>query len=79
MNSITIKRLEKEYNMLIQDPPQTFLAYPLQVKYFKCRMICSPGILPWLDPKILSMKMDFFMGKLHYPFHILWNHQIFPF
>ena len=31
MNSLTLKRLEKEYNLLIKDPPQTFIAYPLKV------------------------------------------------
>ena len=31
MNSLTIKRLEKEYDLLIKDPPQSFIAYPLKV------------------------------------------------
>ena len=34
MTSITLKRIQTEYTMLIKDPPENFVAYPLNDDLF---------------------------------------------
>jgi len=62
MNNTALKRLYKEHEMFLKDPPENFVAKPLEVVfYFNLlinRMIYLHGILQYEDQTELTLKMD---------------------
>jgi hypothetical protein len=66
MNNTALVRIKKEFDLIKNDPPENFNAFPIKVTniYLCNRMIYLLGILQLEEQRRRTSKMEFITGSL---------------